>query len=85
MINYMLFIKVNMIIFLIKSNLQHAQHLVMLSVSLNKTFPSLVVVLYASSHRQDNTYKSLCYTSRGALAGTRNGQMGPPQNVKITY
>ena len=30
------------------------------------------VLLYASSHRQDNTYHSLCYTSRGALAGTRN-------------
>ena len=28
--------------------------------------------LYASSHRQDNTYHSLCYTSCGALAGTRN-------------
>ena len=28
--------------------------------------------LYASSHRQDNTYHDLCYTSRGALAGTRN-------------
>ena len=28
------------------------------------------VLLYAS-HRQDNTYHSLCYTSRGALAGTR--------------
>ena len=28
------------------------------------------VVLYASSHRQDNTYHGLCYTSRGALAGT---------------
>ena len=26
------------------------------------------VLLYASSHRQDNTYHSLCYTSRGALA-----------------
>ena len=25
------------------------------------------VLLYASSHRQDNTYHSLCYTSRGAL------------------
>ena len=24
------------------------------------------------SHRQDNTYHGLCYTSRGALAGTRN-------------
>ena len=30
------------------------------------------VLLYALSHRQDNTYHSLCYTSRGALAGTRN-------------
>ena len=33
------------------------------------------VLLYASSHRQDNTYHSLCYTSRGALAGTRNSSM----------
>ena len=30
------------------------------------------VLLYAPSHRQDNTYHSLCNTSRGALAGTRN-------------
>ena len=30
------------------------------------------VLLYAPSHRQDNTYHSLCYTSRGALAGTRS-------------
>ena len=29
------------------------------------------VLLYAPSHRQDNTYHGLCYTSRGALAGTR--------------
>ena len=26
------------------------------------------VLLYAPSHRQDNTYHGLCYTSRGALA-----------------
>ena len=26
--------------------------------------------IYAPSHRQDNTYHGLCYTSRGALAGT---------------
>ena len=26
------------------------------------------VLLYASSHRQDNTYHGLCYTSRGELA-----------------
>ena len=30
------------------------------------------VILYAPSHRQDSTYYGLCYTSRGALAGTRN-------------
>ena len=36
------------------------------------------VLLYAPSHRQDNTYHSLCYTSHGALAGTRNSSMGPP-------
>ena len=35
------------------------------------------VLLYAPSHRQDNTYHGLCYTSRGALAGTRNSLMGP--------
>ena len=29
------------------------------------------VLLYAPSHRQDSTYHGLCYTSRGALAGTR--------------
>ena len=28
------------------------------------------VLLYAPSHRQDSTYHSLCYTSRGPLAGT---------------
>ena len=30
------------------------------------------VLLYAPSHRQDSTYHGLCYTSLGALAGTRN-------------
>ena len=34
--------------------------------------------LYASSHRQDSTYYSLCYTSHGALAGKRNSSVGPP-------
>ena len=34
------------------------------------------VLLYAPSHRQDNTYHGLCYTSRGALAGTRIAQWG---------
>ena len=41
------------------------------------------VLLYAPSHRQDNTYNSLCYTSREALAGTRNSSMGPPHEGSI--
>ena len=35
------------------------------------------VLLYASSHRQDNTYHGLCYTCRGALAVAINSPMGP--------
>ena len=41
------------------------------------------VILYAPSHRQDNTYHGLCWTSRGALAGTRNSSMGPPNEGSI--
>ena len=41
------------------------------------------VLLYAPSHRQDSTYHSLCYTSRGALAGTRNSSMGLPHEGSI--
>ena len=41
------------------------------------------VLLYAPSHRQDNTYHGLCYTSRGALAGMRNSSMGPPHEGSI--
>ena len=41
------------------------------------------VLLYAPSHRQDNTYHGLCYTCRGALAGTRNSSMGPPHEGSI--
>ena len=33
------------------------------------------VLLYAPSHRQNSTYHSLCYTSRGALAETRNNSV----------
>ena len=36
------------------------------------------VLLYAPSHRQDSTYHGCCYTSHGAMAGTRNSSMGPP-------
>ena len=41
------------------------------------------VLLYAPSHRQDSTYHGLCYTSGGALAGTRNSSMGPPHEGSI--
>ena len=41
------------------------------------------VLLYTSSHRQDNTYHSLCYTSCGALVGMRNSSMGPPHEGSI--
>ena len=41
------------------------------------------VLLYAPSHRQDNTHHGFCYTSRGALAGTRNSSMGPPHEGSI--
>ena len=43
------------------------------------------VLLYAPSHRQDSTYHSLCYASRGALAGTRNSSMGPPNEGSIQW
>ena len=41
------------------------------------------VLLYAPSYRQDNTYHGLCYTSCGALAGTRNCSMAPPHEGSI--
>ena len=41
------------------------------------------VLLYAPSHRQDSTHHGLCYTSRGALAGTRNSSMGPHHEGSI--
>ena len=41
------------------------------------------VLLCAPSHRQDSTYHGLCYTSRGALAGTRNTSMGSPHEDSI--
>ena len=42
-------------------------------------FISSKVFLDASSHRQDNTYHSLYYASRG----TRNSSMGPPHEGSI--
>ena len=41
------------------------------------------VLLYAPSHRHDNTYHGLCYSSRGALAGMRNSSMCPPHEGSI--
>ena len=41
------------------------------------------VLLYVPSHRQDSTYHSLCYTSCGALAGSRNSSMGSPHEGSI--
>ena len=41
------------------------------------------LLLYTPSHRQDSTYQGLCYTSRGALAGTTNSSMGPPYEGSI--
>ena len=43
------------------------------------------VLLYAPSHRQDSTYHCLCYTSRGALAGTWNSPMGPSHEGSMHY
>ena len=43
------------------------------------------VLLYASSHRQDNTYHCLCYTSHGILDGTRNSSMVPPHEGLIRW
>ena len=44
------------------------------------------VLLYASSHGQDNTYHSLCYTSRGALAGMRNSnKMSPGYELTMNH
>ena len=41
------------------------------------------ILLYASSHRQDNTYHSLYYTSHGAMAQIRNSSMGPPWRIDL--
>ena len=36
-------------------------------------------------HPTQNTYHSLCYTSHGALAGTRNSSMGPLHEGSIRW
>ena len=42
-----------------------------------------VLLCAPSDDKQDCTYHSLCYTSRGALAGMRNSSMGPPHEGSI--
>ena len=41
------------------------------------------VLVYAPSHRQDSKYHGLCYTSCGALGGTRNSSVYPPHEGSI--
>ena len=38
---------------------------------------SISSIFYMHHPRQDNTYRDLCYTTRGTLAGTRNSSMAP--------
>ena len=42
------------------------------------------VLLYASSHRQDNTYHGLCYTSRGALVRPMKDRSDDPSHHERT-
>ena len=41
-------------------------------------------LLYVLYHRQESTYHGLCYTSCGALAGTRNSLIGSPSGIDLT-
>ena len=63
--------------------LHHEQKLLNGATSRSK-FGWIQVFLYASSHGPDNKYHGICYTSRGALAGTRNSSMGPPWIIDPT-
>ena len=54
------------------------------NVLFNDALNTFYLRLYAPSHRQDCTYPGLCYTSCGALAGTRNS-MGPPHEGSIRW
>ena len=38
-------------------------------------------LLYVSFHRYNSSYHSLCYTSRGALAGMRNSSVSTPRGI----
>ena len=40
-------------------------------------------LFFPISSRRDSTYHSLCYPSRGALAGMRNSPMSPPHEGSI--
>ena len=41
-------------------------------------------VVFYMHHPTEQTYHGLCYTSRGALAGTKNSSMGPPHEGSIS-
>ena len=43
------------------------------------------VLLYVPSRRQNSTYHGFCYTSHGALAGTRNSSVGSPHEGSIRW
>ena len=43
------------------------------------------ILLYAKTHRQDNTYYDLCYISRGALAGKRNNKWKPLFRTMVIF
>ena len=50
----------------------------------NQLPPHGLLLLYAPSLRQNSTYHGLCYTSRGALAGTRNFNKGKKEMFYLT-
>ena len=65
-----------------KTKNTHTTHIVREETSCHQL--AVRVLLYASSHRQNNTYHSLCYTSCGALAGMRNSSRGPQWRIDPT-
>ena len=56
-----------------------------LSKRRNPLLPHGLLYSLAPSHRQDNTYHSLCYTSCGALARTRDRSDNPSCQERTLY
>ena len=42
------------------------------------------VLLYAPSHKQDSAYHDNCYSSHGALAGTKNNSISQTRRIDPT-